>query len=86
MKKFKNLSLKLISKDLIFSNSGEAIVISKDYTKGLLLRGYEKEDFSKLEVDKQNSFIGNPDGLYENYSVDLSSGELCEKVFICLVF
>jgi len=32
----------------------------------LLLRGYKREDFSKLEIVKQNSFIGNPDDLYEN--------------------
>ena len=31
--KLEDNNLKLISKDLIFSNSGEAIVISKDYTK-----------------------------------------------------
>ena len=67
IKKLNNKNLKIISNELVFSNSGEAIVISKDYTKGLLLRGYEKEDFSKLEIVKQNSFIGNPDGLYENY-------------------
>ena len=40
-------NLKLISKDLIFSNSGEAIVINKEYTKGLVLRGYNSEDFPK---------------------------------------
>ena len=61
-----NKNLKIISKELVFSNSGEAIVINKDYTKGLLLRGYKREDFSKLEIVKQNSFIGNPDDLYEN--------------------
>ena len=32
----------------------------------MLLRGYKREDFSKLEIVKQNSFIGNPDDLYEN--------------------
>ena len=67
IKKLNNKNLKIISNELVFSNSGEAIVINKDYTKGLLLRGYKREDFSKLEIVKQNSFIGNPDGLYENY-------------------
>ena len=42
--------LSLISKNLIFSNSGESIVINKDITKGLILRGYKSKDFSKLEV------------------------------------
>ena len=66
IKKLNNKNLKIISNELVFSNSGEAIVIHKDYTKGLLLRGYKREDFSKLEIVKQNSFIGNPDDLYEN--------------------
>jgi len=66
IKKLNNKNLKIISNELVFSNSGEAIVINKNYTKGLLLRGYKREDFSKLEIVKQNSFIGNPDGLFEN--------------------
>ena len=66
IKKLNNKNLKIISNELVFSNSGEAIVINKDYTKGLLLRGYKREDFPKLEIVKQNSFIGNPDDLYEN--------------------
>ena len=66
IKKLNNKNLKIISNELVFSNSGEAIVINKDYTKGLLLRGYKREDFSKLEIVKQNSFIGNPDDLNEN--------------------
>ena len=66
IKKLNNKNLKIISNELVFSNSGEAIVINKDYTKGLLLRGYKREDFAKLEIVKQNNFIGNPDNLYEN--------------------
>jgi len=66
IKKLNNKNLKIISNELVFSNSGEAIVINKDYTKGLLLRGYKSEDFSKLKIVKQNNFIGNPDDLYEN--------------------
>ena len=66
IKKLNNKNLKIISNELVFSNSGEAIVINKDYTKGLLLRGYKREDFSKLEIVKQNSFVGNPNDLYEN--------------------
>ncbi len=66
IKKLNNKNLKIISNELVFSNSGEAIVINKDYTKGLLLRGYKREDFSKLQIVKQNSFVGNSDDLYEN--------------------
>ena len=64
--KLNNNSLKQISKELIFSNSGEAIVISKDYTKGLLLRGYSSKSFSKLDVVKKGNLIGEPNQLLEN--------------------
>jgi lipoprotein-releasing system permease protein len=59
-------NLKLISKDLIFSNSGEAIVISKDYTKGLVLRGYSSKNFPKLDVVKKGKLIGESNRLLEN--------------------
>ena len=59
-------NLKQISKELIFSNSGEAIVISKDYTKGLVLRGYSSKNFSKLDVVKKGNLIGEPNQLLEN--------------------
>ena len=39
LNKLKDNNLKIISNELIFSNTGEAIVISKDYTKGIILRG-----------------------------------------------
>jgi len=64
--KLKNNDLKLISNELIFSNTGEAIVINKDYTKGLILRGYSNNDFSKLEITKQGNFIGDSNSLIEN--------------------
>ena len=59
--------LSLISKNLIFSNSGESIVINKDITKGLILRGYKSEDFSKLEVVKNGYFKGDPNQLTKNH-------------------
>ena len=62
----KDKNLKLISKELIFSNSGEAIVISKDYTIGLVLRGYINEDFLKLNVVKKGNLIGEPNQLIKN--------------------
>ena len=64
--KLNNSNLKLISKELIFSNSGEAIVISKDYTKGLVLRGYSSKNFPKLDVVKKGKLIGEPNQLLEN--------------------
>ena len=58
-KKLNENYLNTISKDLIFSNSGEGIIISKDYTKGLVLRGYTNEDFIKLDVVKKGNFTSN---------------------------
>jgi len=64
--KLNDNNLKLISKELIFTNSGEAIVISKDYTKGLVLRGYNSKDFPKLDVVKNGNLIGESKDLIKN--------------------
>ena len=66
LEKLNDTNLNLISKELIFSNSGEAIVISKEYTKGLILRGYNSEDFPKLDVVKKGNLVGNPNYLLQN--------------------
>ena len=68
--KLKDNNLNLISKELIFSNSGEAIIVNKNYTKGLVLRGYSSEDFSKLAVVKNDNFFGNSkDLIKDNISI-----------------
>ena len=76
--------LQLISKELIFSNSGEAIVISKNYTKGLVLRGYSSKNFPKLDVVKKGNLIGESNQLLENsisigkelsFNLDLGVGD-----------
>ncbi len=67
IEKLNNNTLKLISNGLIFSNIGEAIVINKDYTKGIVLRGYNNQDFSKLDIVKKGNFIGNSKNLIKNY-------------------
>jgi len=63
----KNTKLKLISDNLILSNSGEAIIIKKDTSKGIVLRGYFADDFSKLKIIKDETFIGNRNSLLKNY-------------------
>ena len=63
----KNNNLKLISKNLIFSNSGEAIIIKKNFTKGVVLRGYKNNDFPKLEIFKENDFVGDISNLSQNF-------------------
>ena len=55
----KNDDLKKMSKAFALSNSGEAVLINKDYTKGLLLRGYLRKDFQKLSIVKNDKFYGN---------------------------
>ena len=62
-----NQNLKIISKDLILSNSGEGIIIKGEVTKGIILRGYTKNDFSKLEIVKNKNFLGNKKSLSKNF-------------------
>ena len=66
LEQLNNENLKLISEELILSNTGEAIVISKDYTKGLILRGYSSENFLKLDVVKKGNLIGKSSQLTKN--------------------
>ena len=84
LKKLNNTNLKKISKEFIFSNSGEGIVISKYNTKGLVLRGYNSKDFFKLEVIKNGDLIGNSNKLSQNsisigkelsFNLDLEVGD-----------
>jgi len=56
---FKNKELKNLSKVFAYSNSGEGVLINKNYTKGLLLRGYLSDDFKKLSIVKNDNFFGN---------------------------
>ncbi len=58
-KLFLNKDLKKLSKIFIYGNSGEGVIINKDYTKGLILRGYLPNDFKKLSVVKNENFFGN---------------------------
>ena len=59
--------LNFISSDLILSNSGEAIIIQKDISKGIVLRGYSKNDFAKLKIIRNKTFVGNKNNLTKNY-------------------
>jgi len=67
--KLNNKELKKISEELLYSNSGEAIIISQDFTKGIVLRGYSQKDFSKLNVVNKGRFSGNSKKLYKNSKV-----------------
>ena len=50
--------LNLISKNLILSNSSEGIIVKEENSKGVMLRGYLQEDFSKLDLINNKSFSG----------------------------
>ena len=65
-----NNDLEKISKDLILSNSGEAVIVKTDNTKGILLRGYKSKEFSKLKIFKNKEFVGENENL-ENNNISL---------------
>ena len=60
-------NLELISKNLILSNSSEAIIIKEKSSKGILLRGYLEDDFSKLELINNKNFVGETKNLEKNF-------------------
>ena len=62
-----NPELKNISKELILSNTGEAIILKKDISKGILLRGYKSSEFSKIKIFNNDSFIGDKDLLSKDF-------------------
>ena len=65
-----NNDLEKISKDLILSNSGEAVIVKTNNTKGILLRGYKSKEFSKLKIFKNKEFVGENENL-ENNNISL---------------
>jgi len=56
---FNNNELNNLSKVFVYSNSAEGVLINKDYTKGLLLRGYLSDEYKKLSIVKNSNFYGN---------------------------
>ena len=68
--RFYNPQLEFISNNLISSNSGEAIILKKNISKGIILRGYRENDFSKLKIINNNLLIGNKDDLNE-YNISI---------------
>ena len=49
----------------ILSNDGEAVILNKSNTKGILLKGYLENDFKDLEIVKNKEFMGS-DNLNDN--------------------
>ena len=82
--KLDNNNLKLISKNLIFSNSGEAIILKNNTSKGIVLRGYLTNEFPNLAIIKNDKLKGNRSKLNKNsisignelsFSLDLKIGD-----------
>ncbi len=69
--KFYIPELNMISKNLISSNSGEAVIMKNKTSKGIILRGYKSNDFPKLKIINNKSFIGNKDDL-NNQNISIS--------------
>ena len=65
--RFNNVQLNSISKNLMSSNSGEAIIIQRNISKGIVLRGYTQNDFSKLDIINDEGFVGDRNNLKKNY-------------------
>ena len=64
--KIDSSALNFISESALFSNSGEAIILKNETSKGIVLRGYLSNDFSKLEIIKNKNFTGNKVNLNKN--------------------
>tara|TARA_B100000965_G_scaffold309856_1_gene269162 strand:+ start:873 stop:2102 length:1230 start_codon:yes stop_codon:yes gene_type:complete len=69
LKKLKDDKIKKISNSFFLSNSGEAVIIHNSYTKGIILRGYLRDDFKKLKVINNENFIGNKIISYNHISI-----------------
>tara|TARA_B100000035_G_scaffold301242_1_gene297640 strand:- start:979 stop:2208 length:1230 start_codon:yes stop_codon:yes gene_type:complete len=65
----KNKEIMKISDSFFLSNNGEAVIVHNSYTKGIILRGYLKDDFKKLKVIKNDNFFGNKNIKYNHISI-----------------
>ena len=52
-------NIKNLSSSALESSMGEVVLINKNFTKGLSLRGYKVNDFKKLEIFKNIDFSKN---------------------------
>ena len=84
LNKLNNKNLKPIIKNIIFSNSGEAIILKNNTSKGIVLRGYQTKEFSNLTIIKNEKFKGDKSKLDKNsisignelsFSLDLKIGD-----------
>ena len=67
--KINDQKLKRIIEKFIISNNAEGIIIHKDYTKGILLKGYKSLDFKNLDIVEKKSFFGNRNLNFKTISI-----------------
>ena len=53
----------------IFSNDGEAVILNKDNTKGVLLKGYLEKDFKDLKIMNNQQFFGSKNLINNSISI-----------------
>ena len=89
LKKIDSSNLKSQIDGLLISNNGEGIIINEKITKGVLLRGYKKEEFQSLNIVKNQNFSGSKildkSGISISrelgYDLDLKIGDKLSLVF-----
>ena len=89
IKKIDSSNLKSQIEGFLISNNGEGIIINEKITKGVLLRGYKKEEFQSLNIVKNRDFSGSKIlGKSEisisrelGYDLDLKIGDKLSLVF-----
>ena len=59
LKKIKSSNINNQIDVAIFSNNGEGILINRNISKGVLIRGYKKNDFNKLRIVQNKDFLGS---------------------------
>ena len=89
LKKINSSNLKSQIDGFLISNNGEGIIINEKITKGVLLRGYKKEEFQSLNIVKNQDFLGSKildkSGISISrelgYDLDLKIGDKLSLVF-----
>ena len=69
LSKLKSNKIRDLSEKFFLSNAGEAVIIHNSYTKGIILRGYLRDDFKKLKVINNENFYGNSSLQYNHISI-----------------
>ena len=89
LKKIDSSNLKSQIDEFLISNNGEGIIVNEKITKGVLLRGYKKEEFQSLNIVKNQNFSGSKildkSGISISrelgYDLDLKIGDKLSLVF-----